>query len=158
VTARKALNRADRQQPIPTWILLASLPFLYRAVSSSPRPKTKPAVRRWLAILQLLFAFALVAMQILEITRLALANEGVGLLPAVLVGLLIAAVLIGIRTGLWSRTGSSALLAISTCVRTVCAVLPPLRSCTARYAPSGFSPSFSRPSGSACLRGSAIPV
>ncbi|GAA98898.1 uncharacterized protein L969DRAFT_95576 [Mixia osmundae IAM 14324] len=86
--------------PLATWVFLPLSVIAFASVlaSSSTRStsgvSTRSKLPRWAAILYAVLVVALLAMEILEITRLSLSNNGVGLLPFSLVGVLIAFVLV----------------------------------------------------------------
>jgi len=78
--------------PLADWLLLLGfVPVFLAARRQRRRREGIPrVVPRWLAILYAVLIAAAVAMQVLEITRDAISNSGIGLLPFNLAGLLLA--------------------------------------------------------------------
>ncbi|EJT98199.1 hypothetical protein DACRYDRAFT_118924 [Dacryopinax primogenitus] len=85
--------------PLASWILMASLPLTVIVCSKRRQalPLSRTRLQKKIWILYLVLIVADIAMTVLEIARLAVAQLGVGLLPFNTVGLIIAVVLVGIR-------------------------------------------------------------
>ncbi|KZT51969.1 hypothetical protein CALCODRAFT_521028 [Calocera cornea HHB12733] len=84
--------------PLPTWLLLASLPvFLILARSKRSPPLVRTRLQKTVWILYLVLLAADIVMSVLEMTRLGIAKLGIGLLPFNTVGLIIAIVIVGCR-------------------------------------------------------------
>lgn len=84
--------------PLPTWLLLLATPLLIwlglrdnkMVRSKGGGAPTKSRVAKVLSVIYYILIVAILAMESLEIARLAVAHLGIGLLPFVYVGVLIA--------------------------------------------------------------------